>query len=105
MTAEHMTPSLSRAARAILNWSMEDLAAHTSVSSTSIRDYENGSRETTRVNRAAIAAAFIAAGIEFVGGEGQTPGLLVHRTELLNNPPPPKKGRRKRLKANNPEAQ
>jgi transcriptional regulator with XRE-family HTH domain len=96
MSADYMTPSLSRAARAILNWSMEDLAEKTGVASTTIRDYENGTRETTRVNRAALVAAFAGAGIEFAGGEGQTPGLLVRRAELLNNPPPPKAGRRKK---------
>jgi transcriptional regulator with XRE-family HTH domain len=90
MRNEHMTPSLARAARAILNWSMNDLAEKTGVASTTIRDYENGTRETTRPNKAALASAFFEAGIEFLGGEGQTPGLLVHRAELMLNPPAPR---------------
>ena len=83
---EHMTPSLARAARAILNWSMADLARRTGVAATTIRNYESGKRGTTRVNRAAIATAFLEEGIEFLGGD--TPGLVLHRPELLSNPPP-----------------
>jgi transcriptional regulator with XRE-family HTH domain len=85
---EHMTPSLARAARAILNWSMTDLAQRTGVAATTIRNYESGKRGTTRVNRATIAAAFREEGIEFIGGEQSRPGLVLTRPELLNNPPP-----------------
>jgi transcriptional regulator with XRE-family HTH domain len=87
---QHMTPSLSRAARAVLNWSMSDLAERSSVAPTTIRDYENGSREPHRLTRDAIAKVFWEEGLEFLGGKNQVPGLLVHRAELLNNPPPPR---------------
>jgi transcriptional regulator with XRE-family HTH domain len=87
---EHMTPSLARAARAILNWSMADLAQRTGVAATTIRNYESGKRGTTRVNRATIATAFQEEGIEFIGGEESLPGLVLKRPELLNNPPPPR---------------
>lgn len=88
MLNEHMSPSLARAARAILNWSMADLARRTGVAATTIRNYESGKRGTTKVNRAAIATAFFEAGIEFLGGDIQLPGLLLRRPELLSNPPP-----------------
>jgi transcriptional regulator with XRE-family HTH domain len=68
MSADCMTPSLNRAARAILNWSTEDLAERTGAASTTIRGYENGTRKTTRVNRAAMCAAFAGAGVEFAAG-------------------------------------
>jgi transcriptional regulator with XRE-family HTH domain len=87
---EHMTPSLARAARAILNWSMADLAQHTAVAATTIRNYESGKRGTTRANKAMIASAFLEAGIEFVAGKGKRAGLMVNKPELLNNPPPPR---------------
>ena len=91
---EHMTPSLARAARAVLNWSMEDLAERSGVSPATVRDYENGSfkqrvRGMNRASLMALARAFIDAGIEFTGGD--TPGLIVRRAELLDNPPPPRK--------------
>jgi transcriptional regulator with XRE-family HTH domain len=87
----HMTPSLARAARAILNWSMEDLAERSGVSPATIRGYENGSagerpRGMNKVNKVALARAFLEAGVEFI--DVPAPGLIVHRPELLNNPPP-----------------
>ena len=90
----HMTPSLARAARAVLNWSMEDLAERSGVSPATVRDYENGSfkqrvRGMNRASLMALARAFIDAGIEFTGGD--TPGLIVRRAELLDNPPPSRK--------------
>ena len=94
MTNQHMTPSLARAARAILNWSMSDLAERASVAPTTIRDYENGTREPHRLTRDAIAKVFHDEGVEFLGGPDQTPGLLVHRPELLNNPPPQREKRK-----------
>ena len=86
-----MTPSLARAARAILNWSMEDLAERSGVSPATIRGYENGSagqrpRGMNKVNKTVIARAFLEAGIEFIGAPA--PGLIIHRPELLDNPPP-----------------
>jgi transcriptional regulator with XRE-family HTH domain len=85
-----MTPSLARAARAILNWSMADLAKRIEVGIGTVRDYENCSRMPRKLTLLAIAGAFRDEGIEFVGGEGRLPGVLVHRPELLANPPPPR---------------
>ena len=76
MATKHMTPSLSRAARAILNWSMEDLAKLIGVGITTVRDYENGSRAPRKLTILAIAAAFHDEGIEFVGGEGHGAGQI-----------------------------
>ena len=96
MPNKYMTPSLARAARAILNWSMDDLAERIGVGPTTIRDYENGSRTPHRLTRQALEAAFLEAGIEFLGGAGKVPGLLVHKPELLDNPPPPRNTTKKR---------
>ena len=87
MANEHMTPSLARAARAILNWSMADLAARANVAVTTVRDYENGEKQPRRLTQMAFAKVFHEEGIEFLGGEGVVPGLLVHRPELLSTPP------------------
>ena len=91
---EHMTPSLARVARAVLNWSMEDLAERSGVSPATIRVYENGGfkqrvRGMNRASLMALARAFIDAGIEFTGGD--SPGLIIRRGELLDNPPPARK--------------
>lgn len=84
---ESMTPALMRAARAILKWTMEDLADRSGVSRATIQDYESGSsaarpRGMNRTSRAALARAILDAGIEFVGGND--PGLIVRRAELLD---------------------
>jgi transcriptional regulator with XRE-family HTH domain len=94
MKNEHMTPSLARAARAILNWSMKDSARITGIAETTVRDYENGSRQPHHLTWRALAEAYYSQGIEFVGGPDQVPGLLVHRAELLDNPPPPRQRRK-----------
>lgn len=90
---EHMTPALARAARAVLDWNMEDLAERSGVSSATVRDYENATwkqrpRGMNKANIVAIARALCDAGIEFVGKPA--PGLLVHRPELLDQPPRPR---------------
>lgn len=84
---ESMTPALMRAARAILKWSMEDLAGRSGVSRATIQDFESGSsaarpRGMNRTSRAALARAILDAGIEFAGGDA--PGLIVRRRELLD---------------------
>lgn len=89
-TEEHMAPALVRAARAVLDWNMTDLAERSGVSAVTVRDYENGKfkqrpRGMNKANILAIARALHDAGIEFVGSP--TPGLLVHRPELLDTPP------------------
>lgn len=90
MKNQHMTPALARAARAVLSWSMHDMAEATGVSVVTIRDYENATREPLRLTRVAMARVYWDEGIEFIGGPDATPGLLIHRTELLRNPPRPR---------------
>jgi transcriptional regulator with XRE-family HTH domain len=91
MINEHITPSLCRAGRAILNWSMEDLAERAGVSVSTIRDYENGSRTPLYLTLKSVAQAFAEEGIEFVGGQGEKPGLRLQREDLRDNPPPRRK--------------
>jgi transcriptional regulator with XRE-family HTH domain len=66
-----------RAARAIVNWSAEDLARHSSVSLRTIRRAELGDRQTsmTAPNNLAIRRAFEMAGVEFIDENGGGPGV------------------------------
>jgi hypothetical protein len=66
-----------RAARAMVNWSAEDLARHSSVSLRTIRRAELGGPQTsmTSPNDLAIRLAFEAAGIEFIDENGGGPGV------------------------------
>jgi ribosome-binding protein aMBF1 (putative translation factor) len=65
-----MLPEQSRAARAWLDWSQEELAAKASVSLSTVRDFEKGRREPIPNNLAAMKAALESAGIAFVDGGG-----------------------------------
>jgi transcriptional regulator with XRE-family HTH domain len=65
-----MTPEQSRAARAWLDWSQQELAAKASVSLSTVRDYEKGRRVPIANNLTAMRAALEAAGIAFVETTG-----------------------------------
>lgn len=72
-----VTPEACRAGRAILKWSMRDLAERSGVAWTTINRLEAGAeaRDTTA---AKIMAAFHAEGVELVADETRT-GALVER--------------------------
>ena len=71
-----MTPKQCKAARVLLDWSQRDLADRSLVSVSTIRNFEQGKRETYPVNLAALQRAFEDAGIEFMpGGLRVTRGL------------------------------
>lgn len=68
-----MSPEQSRAARAWLDWSQDDLAAKAAVSPSTVRDFEKGRRVPIANNLTAMRAALEGAGIGFV--DGATPGI------------------------------
>jgi len=63
------TDAQCRAARALLNWTQDDLAAHAKITQKTIADFERGATHPHAQTLAKIAAAFEAAGIEFLNGE------------------------------------
>jgi ribosome-binding protein aMBF1 (putative translation factor) len=65
-----MLPEQSRAARAWLDWSQEELAAKASVSISTVRDFEAGRRVPIANNLGAMRAALESAGIAFVDTSG-----------------------------------
>jgi ribosome-binding protein aMBF1 (putative translation factor) len=69
-----MLAEQSRAARAWLDWSQEQLAAKASVSLSTVRDFEKGRREPIQATLAAMKAALEAGGIAFVD-DGGTSGI------------------------------
>lgn len=68
-----MMPEQSRAARAWLDWSQEELAAKASVSLSTVRDFEKGKRVPIANNLSAMRAALETVGIDFV--DGASPGI------------------------------
>jgi DNA-binding transcriptional regulator YiaG len=67
-----MSPEQSRAARAWLDWSQEELAAKASVSLSTVRDFEKGRHVPIANNLTAIRVVLESAGIAFVGTSGIT---------------------------------
>ena len=86
MSQEQRLPLTSlqiRAARAVLKWSAEDLARHSSVSLRTIRRAELTDRHTslTAPNDLAIRRAFEAAGVEFIDENGGGPGVRLKKRQ------------------------
>jgi len=74
-----MSPEQSRAARAWLGWSQQDLAKRASVGLSTIKDYENGNRTPIANNLAAIQRALEEAGVELVNdAKGKPKGVHVN---------------------------
>jgi ribosome-binding protein aMBF1 (putative translation factor) len=73
-----MLPEQSRAARAWLDWSQDELAAKASVSLSTVRDFEKGRRVPIANNLTAMRAALETAGISFVDIDGAS-GISVSK--------------------------
>jgi ribosome-binding protein aMBF1 (putative translation factor) len=65
-----MSPEQSRAARAWLDWSQDELAAKASVSLSTVRDFEKGRRVPIPNNLKAMEAVLETEGISFVDSGG-----------------------------------
>jgi len=63
-----------RAARALLNWTQDELAQRVSVSAVSIRAFEKGG-EMRDSNRKLLQLAFEAAGVQFIPQNGGGAGV------------------------------
>jgi transcriptional regulator with XRE-family HTH domain len=68
-------PSQVRAARALLDWSQEDLASAAALSSSTVKDFEAGRRDPSPENIAAMRRSLMKAGVLFMalneeGGPG-----------------------------------
>ena len=63
-----LTPAQCRAARALLNWSQDQLVRHSRITKKTIADFERGATTPRQQTLAQILAAFDMAGIEFLNG-------------------------------------
>ena len=68
-----ITPAQCRAARAMLKWSRDNLAAAAKVARRTVVDFERGARRPYDRTLADIKSALEAAGIEFINGDA--PGV------------------------------
>jgi transcriptional regulator with XRE-family HTH domain len=80
-----MTPAQSRAARGLIGWSQSELAEHSNLSESTIRDFEKGRRLPTPNNVAGIQHAMERAGVEFTNGD--QPGVRLRKSETSKSVP------------------
>ena len=70
-----LTPALSRAARALLNWSQEQLAEAAHLGLSTVRDFERGRRVPSHNNLLGMARALEEAGVQFIPENGGGAGI------------------------------
>ena len=71
-----LTPQQCRAARGLLDWTQEELAARAGVSRSTVRGFENGQHELHRGSAAVIRGAFEVAGVVLIDPDGEAgPGV------------------------------
>jgi transcriptional regulator with XRE-family HTH domain len=81
-------PSLSisasqcRAARALLDWSQDQLAENAQVARATIADFERNARTPMRNNLVSIVSALEAAGVAFISENGEGAGVRFRKVEL-----------------------
>jgi transcriptional regulator with XRE-family HTH domain len=74
-----------RAARALLDWSQDQLATNAQVARATIADFERSVREPIRNNMVSIVSALEAAGLAFVDENGGGAGVRFRKIELEYN--------------------
>lgn len=101
-----ITPGQCRAARAVLEWSQEQLATEAGVNRMTVADFEQGKRSPMLNNLVMIRRAFEQQGVTFIDENGGPPGLREPRRVQVATPSdsvdetktglktPPKGGRR-----------
>ena len=82
MSQQPLTSAQIRAARSLIRWSAEDLAARSSLSVATIRRAELTDAETsmTAANDLAVRRALEAAGVEFIDENGGGPGVRLRKS-------------------------
>jgi transcriptional regulator with XRE-family HTH domain len=75
-----MTPPQSRAARALLGWSQEELAAAAHVSVGTVRHFESGKTVPMYNTLAGMQRALEDAGVLFIAENGDGPGVKLRKT-------------------------
>lgn len=81
-----MTPAQCRAARAIIDWSQQDLADEAKVGNATIRNFESGRTTPQHSTLQVLRAALEAAGVIFVAENGEGPGVRLRKAPAAQAP-------------------
>ncbi|TRL40788.1 helix-turn-helix domain-containing protein [Rhizobium straminoryzae] len=74
-----LSPALCRAARGYLDWTQADLAEHSGVSRSTIRDFEGGRHPIHRSTEAQLRLAFERSGIAFMRADCACVGVYADK--------------------------
>ncbi|QCO07417.1 XRE family transcriptional regulator (plasmid) [Azospirillum argentinense] len=74
-----ITPAQCRAARALLQWKMPQLAEASGVSVSTINSFELERRAPISANLKALQSAFESAGVIFIPENGEGPGVRLRK--------------------------
>jgi transcriptional regulator with XRE-family HTH domain len=74
-----ITPSQCRAARALIEWSLDDAAEAARVGKSTVHNFERGRSVPNTKNMADLIAAFENAGVIFVDENGDGPGVRLRK--------------------------
>ena len=74
-----ISPEQCRAARALLDWSQEELSKKASVGIVTVRQLEAGTHEPRRATLDVIRRALVEAGVEFIDENGGGPGVRLRK--------------------------
>lgn len=75
-----LTPEANRAARAMLKWSVRDLAEKAGIAFSTVHRFET-TGTATKSTKEKIKAAYAANGVEITNGDYTGARLLLHRTQ------------------------
>lgn len=82
MPQQALVPSQCRAARGLLAWTQDVLAARAGVSRSTVRDFENGRHDLHRSTACQIARTLEEAGVMLIAGGEFGPGVRLRRPEM-----------------------
>jgi transcriptional regulator with XRE-family HTH domain len=82
-----ITPAQCRAARALLDWSQQDLADRAGVGIVTVRQLESGTHEPRRATLDVVRRAFEGAGVEIIDENGGGPGARLRKRQQSKRVP------------------
>lgn len=81
-----ITPAQCRAARALIDWSQQDLADAARVGVVTVRQFEGGGTQPRNATLDVVRRAFEDAGVIFVEENGEGPGVRLRKKKSKGKP-------------------